>query len=413
MDKHVKYCSNPSLWLVLIGLVLCQLSCSAANEKMTRTSAEASQASQVDSVPQDLNPLFWSQLEREYAFKRVGDLMPTANIEKGDAVRELPRGESLSLNLEWNDQSMTLDEFMTVFNNVGVLVLQDGRIRLEAYRNGMNKDKPWISFSVTKSITSTLVGAAITDGYIKSIDDPITRYVPELVGSGYDGVSIRQVLTMTSGVDWSEDYSDPASDVSQFQNVRPKPGEDPTILYMQTLKRAAKPGARWNYNTGETNLIGVLVAKATGKTLSEYLSEKIWKPFGMEHDANWALSVGVSEHCGCCISATLPDFARFGQFVLEEMRKEKSQLLPDNWFGQAGKAQVSTGGGAGYGYQWWTFEEGAFAAIGIFGQFIFIDPSRQLIIATISNWKGAVEGQSIAARQLLRVAVQEAIDEEN
>ena len=123
-----------------------------------------------------------------------------------------------------------------------------------------------------------LVGAAVKDGYIKSLDDKVTVYIPGLKGSAYDDVSVRQLLTMTSGVKWNEDYTDPKSDVAQFNLQKPVPGEDITVSYMKTLPREAPAGSKWVYKTGETNLIGVLVSSATGKTLSAYLSEKVWKP---------------------------------------------------------------------------------------------------------------------------------------
>ena len=198
----------------------------------------------------------------------------------------------------------------------GLIVVEDGRIRLERYGLGFAGEGRWTSFSVAKSFTSTLVGAAIQDGSIASIDDPVTRYIPELVGSGYDGVTIAQLLAMQSGVRWNENYTDPASDVARFNGQAAEGAVDPVTAYMRRLPRAHAPGTRWNYNTGETNLIGVLVEKATGKSVAQYLSEKIWRPFGMEADASWILNSGGKEISGCCMQMRLRDYARFGQFVL-------------------------------------------------------------------------------------------------
>ena len=196
----------------------------------------------------------------------------------------------------------------------GLVIMQDGKIRLEEYRRDFAADDRWTSFSVAKSLVSTLVGAAIKDGHIKSMDDPLTDYIPELIGSGYDGVTVEQLLTMTSGVKWNEDYADPKSDVALFNNTKPEGDLDPVVVYMKTLESEAEPGTRWQYNTGETNLIGVLVARATGKTVSDYLSEKVWKPYGMSQDGEWLLNEGGKEISGCCISATVRDYALFGNF---------------------------------------------------------------------------------------------------
>jgi CubicO group peptidase (beta-lactamase class C family) len=409
----IKNSMNYIFSMVLMVLAYSLQSCTSSNKNGSDATTEISEITNLDSIPQSTNPLFWSPIQRDRAFRRMEDFLPTSKIEQGDSFRELLQGSSLNINLTFDGKQVSLDEFMESQKNVGIVVLHNGQLRLEKYKSNMTKDKRWISFSVTKSISSTLVGAAITDGFIKSIDDPITQYIPELVGSAYDGVSIQQVLTMTSGVRWNEDYTDPEADVSKFQNVKPQPGQDPTIVYMQTLEREGDPGLRWNYNTGETNLIGVLVSKASGKTLSKYLSEKIWKPYGMETEANWVLNAGISEYGGCCISATVRDFARFGQFVLDEINTENSSVLPTGWFSKAGKKQVSRGeNGGGYGYQWWTFDDGAFSALGIFGQEIFIDPSRNLIIAINSNWDNALDSKYSEPRNILKKEIQKAIDQE-
>ncbi|WP_246611000.1 serine hydrolase domain-containing protein [Aquisediminimonas profunda] len=329
-------------------------------------------------------------------------------IAAGGPVIGLPQGKPIKLDLD-------IDAFMQHQRNAGLLIIQDGKIRFEKYALGYGPEGRWTSFSVAKSLTSTLVGAALKDGYIKNIDDKVTAYIPGLRGSAYDDVTVRQLLTMTSGVKWNEDYTDPKSDVALFNQQKPEPGLDITVSYMRTLPREAPAGTKWVYKTGETNLIGVLVSSATGKTLSAYLSEKIWNPFGMERDAVWMLGATGHEISGCCISATLRDYARFGMFVLGGGIAAGNKVLPDDWLPRATTKQADIGDpGRGYGYQWWTNDDGSFAAQGIFGQGIFIDPKRKLVIASNGNWPLATDPEGVGAERLaFYKAVQKALDTED
>jgi CubicO group peptidase (beta-lactamase class C family) len=264
---------------------------------------------------------------------------------------------------------------------------------------------------VAKSFTSTLVGAAIQDGAIKSLDDKVSQYVHDLQGSAYDDVTIRQLLTMSSGVRWNEDYEDVNSDVSRFNDAPPDPGVDATVSYMRKLPRAHPPGDVWHYDTGETNLVGVLVSSATGKPLSQYLQEKIWRPAGMEAKATWLLGKTGHEIAGCCIQAATRDFARFGLFVLANGVSGDHQIVPSDWFAQATTKQKDIGvPGMGYGFQWWTYDDGSVAAQGIFGQGIFIDRARHLVIATNADWPRADDGPEPPAREAFYRRVQAAID---
>ena len=394
--------------LVLRSLTLSIFTC-AGIAAAQPAQAPATQAAAPQ--PQDSNLLFWSDAQRDAGFRSVGTLFPHRVVRAGGTAHALPPGEPLQVSMTIDGQPWTLERFMQDQRTVGMIILQDGHVRLERYSAGSGPDTRWISFSVTKSISSTLVGAAIRDGHIRSLDEPVTRYIPQLAGSGYDGVTIRQLLTMSSGVRWSEDYTSPNSDVARFNLVAPEPGIDPTVTYMRNLPRAAEPGTRWHYNTGETNLVGVLVANATGRPLSEYLSEKIWRPYGMEADAFWVTNVGGREMGGCCLTASARDFARFGQFVLDDGVIDGQRIVPEGWFREAGARQASTGRSdrGGYGYLWWINDDGTFEASGIFGQGIFIDPARRLVIATLSNWPAAWDSAYGARRRAFYEAVQQAV----
>lgn len=370
-------------------------------------SAHSTDAATTDNQPKDLNVLFWSQDQRDAAFRTMETVPKVVvhTIGAGGSVYALPTGEPIDLGLD-------VEAYMASQRNAGLIIIQDGKIRLEKYALGYGAAGRWTSFSVAKSFTSTLVGAAVKDGYIKSLDDKVTAYIPGLKGSAYDDVSVRQLLTMTSGVKWNEDYTDPKSDVAQFNLQQPVAGEDITVSYMKTLPREAPAGSKWVYKTGETNLIGVLVSSATGKTLSAYLSEKVWKPFGMEQDAVWMLGPTGHEISGCCMSASLRDYARFGQFMLNGGFAGGHKVVPDDWLSSATVKQADIDlPGRGYGYQWWTNDDGSFAAQGIFGQGIFIDPARKLVIASNGNWPTATDPEGVGkAREAFYKAVQSAVD---
>ena len=201
-----------------------------------------------------------------------------------------------------------------------------------------------------------------------------------------------------------------------FNEVEPEPGESALVGYLKRLPRAHPAGTVFNYSTGETNLVGILVENATGKKVSEYLSEKIWKPYGMQQYATWITSKSGEEISGCCIQAAALDYARFGQFMLDGGIVNGQSVLPDGWIDQATNLQIEVGreGVRDYGFQWWTLDNGTYMAGGIFGQSIFIDPNRALVVVTHSSWEdaeGLTAGQS-AERYKFIAAVQAAIDEE-
>lgn len=346
--------------------------------------------------------LFWSPADRERVFRRMETIMPHAPVARGETpVRALPPGEPITLDPR---------AYMAAENVAGVLVIQDGRIRLERYALGLGEGDRWVSFSMTKSLTSTLVGTALRSGAIGSLEDPVTRYLPALAG-GYDGVTVRQLLTMTSGVRWNEDYFDPASDVARFLQEPARPGEDPVVAYMGRLPRAAEPGTRWNYSTGETNLVGSLIAAAEGKPLAQLLSERIWSRAGMEADAFWALDQSGREMGGCCVSATLRDWGRIGLMALEDGQLGGERIVPDDWFAQAVVKQAETGEpNEGYGFQWWTEDDGVYGAYGIFGQAVRVDPARRTVIVLLSSWPRAVGRNHRAAREAFFRQVDAAVD---
>jgi CubicO group peptidase (beta-lactamase class C family) len=364
----------------------------------------------LSTLPTNRDLLFWSVPQRDAAFRALDRLPVLAKwrvVQAGGTPLPLPAGPPLKLGLD-------VDAYLASQRVAGLVVVQDGKVRLERYGLGFDAAGRWTSFSVAKSITSILVGAAIRDGYIRSMDDKVSDYIPHMKGSAYDDVSIRQLLTMTSGVRWNENYADPNSDVARFNNHQPEEGVEALVSYLRRLPREAPAGTRWNYSTGETNLVGILVTQATKRPLAEYLSEKIWTPVGMEQQATWVLSKTGQEISGCCIQAATRDFARFGVFILNGARAGGKSVVPDGWLADATTEQIGIGQpGRGYGYLWWTYTDGSFTARGIFGQGIFIDPKRRLVIASNANWAGgATDPAGKEGREAFYRAVQAAIDAE-
>jgi CubicO group peptidase (beta-lactamase class C family) len=362
------------------------------------------------TLPTNRDLLFWSQPQRDAAFRALDRLSVLAKwrvVPAGATPTPLPPGPPLKLPLDVAD-------YMAGQRSAALIIVHDGKLRLERYGLGFDGNGRWTSFSVAKSITSTLVGAAIRDGHIRSMDDKVSDYIPDMKGSAYDEVSIRQLLTMTSGVRWNEDYSDPGSDVARFNSHKPEDGVDALVSYLRRLPREVPAGTRWHYSTGETNLVGILVSQATKKPLSAYLSEKIWVPAGMEQQATWLLSRTGHEISGCCIQAATRDYARFGLFILDGASRNGESIAPPGWLREATTERTGIGQPErGYGYQWWTYADGSFAARGIFGQGIFIDPKRRLVIAGNGNWPGGASDRVASqAREAFYRAVQRAVDDE-
>ncbi|MEL7445032.1 MAG: serine hydrolase [Pseudomonadota bacterium] len=335
--------------------------------------------------PSELQVLFWDDATRSARFRDMENWFAGHEVPASLTPRKLERGAPL------NDALIAeIQVGMAQSNAAGVMVLQNGKVRFEEYGLGLGKDDRWTSFSVAKSFTSTLLGAAIADGFIASLDDPVTQYIPELAGSAYDGVTVRQIATMTSGVAWNEDYTDPTSDVAQMNRFVVEYGPDAVVEQMKRLERDATAGEKWVYKTGETNLIGVVVENAIGLSLAEYAQSKIVEPAGLEGGLFWMVDPRGGNIGGCCLSLRLSDYARMGQFALEG----GEGIVPEGWFGEAGSQLVDfENGGFGYGYQWWTYPGGNFGAQGIFGQSITIVPSDNLVVAVISNWPTATSGQ--------------------
>lgn len=317
-------------------------------------------------------------------FRNIDRLFPTRSVRRGDKVRTLSYAESELSDFSFTHEGKSYDLYDVIsLNRVsGLIIIHGGDVKFEKYFLGNDEHTRWMSMSVVKSMTAILVGAAIEDGFIESIDDPIIRYLPRFSGTAYDGVTVRNLLQMTSGVAWNETYTDPSSDRRRMleEQIGQQPGA--ILDLMGALPRAAEPGTLWNYSTGETHVVGALVAAATGRPVADYLSEKIWSRAGMEADANWWLeSPDGLEVGGSGLSATLRDYARFGLFMHEDGIIDGERVLPEDWMSDAGSRKTVGGETVEYGYMLWPLHGRSYSAIGIFGQFVFVDPDNDLVVA--------------------------------
>src|SRR5579859_351510 len=326
-------------------------------------------------------------------FTRSDELFPARIVEKGNTVRPLPaaRAPLKNVKFEAGGKKYDLFDYLALNRVAGLLILKNGEVVLEDYELRAGPATHWPSFSMAKSASSTLIGAALQDGLITSLNDPVTKYVPALKGGVYEGVSVRNVIQMASGVKWDETYTDPKSDRRKLLEIQLKQKPGSILAFMASLPKGGAPGTIWNYNTGETFVVGAVLEGATHKPLAQYLSEKIWKPWGMEYDAKWQLeSPNGAGFAGGGLSATLRDFGRMGLLVLADGVIEGKRLVPPGWFEEAGSGKEVGGKHVDYGYLWWPVpkgdpvHEGAFEAVGIFGQHMYINRKEKLVAVVLS-----------------------------
>ena len=333
--------------------------------------------------------LSWSPDQTLANFRNIDHIFTTHTIRRGGHVRALPRAavQIDPVVVQSDGPAVSVEQLMEAERITGVIAVKDGEIVLERYAFGRGPDDPWISMSVAKSVTATLIGAAVKDGLIASIDDPVVRYIPELKGTAFDGVTIRHLMTMSSGVRWKEDYVDLTSDVALAGGEEMVGGVPPLVAYAKRLEREAKPGTRRKYQTIDADMLGIVLSRALkDRSLADYISEKIWQPFGMEADASWIVDKAGIERGGCCLSITLRDYARLGMFMDEAAQAGPVDVLPEGWIQQAWTPQPPepTKYIVGFGYYWQIRQDGGYEAVGAYGQSVTIYPKEHLVIAVNS-----------------------------
>jgi CubicO group peptidase (beta-lactamase class C family) len=350
----------------------------------------ATSAQPLEQLPAGEDFLLLPPTQQPHAYANVDRIFATRAIRRGPHPRALPRGPEVAPRY---GQDLGVADYLRRANVAGLLVLHNGRIVLERYALGLAEAVRWTTMSTVKSLTAMLVGVAVAEGRVGSLDDKASAYLPALRGSAYDAVTVRHLLTMSSGVRWSEDYTDRNSDVNRYSKALGDKVPGGVLALMRSLPAEVPPGSRFSYCTGDTYVLGCLVSAAMGEPLAETMSRAIWGPAGMEFDAYYTLeSEGGQEIGGSRAGIALRDFGRFGQFILDDGVVNGRRILPEGWVAEAGRRHFTLDpasnsyGADGYGYSWWIDPDGAMVAVGFAGQSIYVNRAAQTVVATLGCW---------------------------
>jgi CubicO group peptidase (beta-lactamase class C family) len=420
--------------LIAVGALACLAGAGTASAAVDGAASSGTASSGAAKLPIDAStaplggPL--QVLLPEYrlgSFTHMAQILPARPIARGGPVRELPRAARDDLTgvvyeREPGDPATreTLGGWMERTSVMAMVVLKDGRIVFERYRQGTDERTPFVSWSIAKSVVGTLVGVARQDGFVGDLSDPLVRYLPELATSGYAPNSLRDLLTMSSGVKFVEDYA--ARDSIEARSwiegtvTRTVPSYTDTFLWFK--ERVAPPGKRFYYASIEPAILGWVLTRATARTLADYFSDKVWQHLGAEHDASWVLDrPGGIEIGSCCINASARDYARFGQMILDGGRVGDRQVVPAAWIRASttldpARPDLSPAkrlNGKPFGYQnyWWLWpaEDRAVSAHGAHGQQITVDFDDRVVIVQTANWPAAVDPVLIGDTQRLQAAL--------
>lgn len=304
----------------------------------------------------------------------------------------IPEVKDIFPGMSWKDWSQALEES----NTVAFLIIRNDSICLEQYANEYEASSTIASFSMAKSFISVLIGMAIEDGWIQSEEDLVVRYIPELKDNGFEHVTIRHLLQMTSGLDFNESYYSPFSEAADFYyGTRLRQA----IL---NLKLKSPPGIQFEYTSGNTQLLGLVLERALqDKTVTQYLQEKIWTPLQMEYDASWSIDrkEGGIEKTFCCINARARDFAKLGRLLVRHGQWNEQVIIPPAWMSKIEGTDTREAGSVTYQYQFWKGSLGMdYMARGHLGQFIYVHPELALVIVRLGKDQGDVVWQQVFER---------------
>ena len=343
-------------------------------------------------------------------FARLPEIFPSRVMAASTTPYQFPpyRGATMGLpeHFTFDGRPVARDAFLAQTDTAALIVLKDGAVAYENYWLSGGQDVPWLSMSVAKSFLSAAIGIAVAEGHIESIDQPIIDYVPELSQSAYAGVRIKDVLQMSSGARWNEDYSDINSDINRLGRIIALGGalDD----FVAGIARAEPPGTRLHYNSADTQALGMLLARATGRTITDYMAQKLWQPLGMQSNGYWLTDERDMEMVFFGLNATARDYAKLGELYRKEGVWRGQQIVPRDWvrasvtpdaphlhYGASGNAIFPLG----YGYQWWVLDgdQGEYSAVGVYNQFIYVNPAERLVIVKLSAYSDYATSHDISA----------------
>jgi len=336
-------------------------------------------------------------VEQYENFSRIKDIFPVTTMKASSTPYEMKEGSKISLpeSFSFKGKEFNVDDFLTYTDTGALLVLHKGEVVFERYSLSGGRDVNWLSMSVAKSFIATAIGIAVDEGLI-DIQKPITDYVPSLIGSGYENVRIKDVLQMSSGIEWREDYADPESEVIQLGRIMAVGGS--MDEFIGKLKRKYEPGTVNHYVSGDTQALGMLLTAATSTSITDYVEQKIWTPLGMETNGYWMKDDQDMEMAFAGLNATARDYAKLGELYRLKGNWQGKQIVSAQWVHDAitpdaphlqayvKKPYTDESSSFGYGYQWWIPEstEGDYSAIGVYNQFIYVNPTRDIVIVKLS-----------------------------
>jgi CubicO group peptidase (beta-lactamase class C family) len=325
-------------------------------------------------------------------FRRMDEIFPSRTIRRAPVPHRFEvRPRPLPKAFAFGGRDVAVGDFLDRTVTTGLLVLHGNAILAEQYFRGASADQPLTSWSIAKSVVSLLIGIARTEGHLKELGAPLANYVPELDGSAYGKASLRDALTMSSGIAFSEEYDQPLSDIhTMFARILYL--RESAVHYLSSRGADVAPGSRFHYASSDTFALGLALRHAVGKPLAEYLEEKIWIPLGMEYDASWnAESDDGAELAFCCLNVRLRDYAKIGRLAARFGDWNGQRIVPEEWIRESTRIEAARAPGTlpkhpwGYQYQWWIpGPAGVFMAAGVWGQFIYVDPSSELVIVKTS-----------------------------
>ena len=333
--------------------------------------------------------------EEQYQnLNRVYEIFPTSKLSHSSKPLVFKKGAPLELpsNFIFEDKVVKVDEYLSRTDTSALLILKDGKISYENYWLTGGKNVQWISMSVAKSFISALIGIAIDQGHIKSLEDEVTDYVPQLKNSAYDNVRIKDILQMSSGASWNEDYSDPNSDINRSSKIFAIGGS--LDEFSASLKKELKPGSYNRYNSTDTQVLGMLLREATRISVTKYMEEMLWHPMGAQDSGYWILDSKNMEMAYAGFNATARDYAKLGELYRLGGKINGKQIIPSHWIKASVKPDAPhlmpgdnplSDFPLGYGYQWWVPDlSGDFSAIGVYNQFIYVSPKSNMVIVKLS-----------------------------